>query len=91
MASHLYVKEELHHVTLFNDVLLAFSTQPSFVAGFCQGTGFKQLLVANGLRANEAAFEVRVNHTGGLGRGLAGLDRPSPGFLLTGCEIGEQA
>ena len=35
------------------------------------------VLVGDGLRADEAAFEVGVDHAGGLGRG--GADRHGPG------------
>ena len=34
MTECLDVKEELHHVTLFNDIFLAFSAKPSLVARF---------------------------------------------------------
>ena len=34
MTERLDVKEELHHVALFNDIFLAFSAKPSLVARF---------------------------------------------------------
>ena len=34
MTERLDVKEELHHIALFNDIFLAFSAKPSLVARF---------------------------------------------------------
>jgi len=84
------VKAEVHHIAVFDDVVLAF--QAPF-AGFL-GAGFAlvldEVVVGDHFGADEAFFEVGVDHGGGLRGGGADFDGPGADFLHACGEVGLQ-
>ena len=56
----------VHHVAVFDDVLLAFEAQSAAGAGFGFGAGVEQLVPVNGLGADEMMLQVGVNGARGL-------------------------
>ena len=85
------VEQEIQHVAVLDDVFLAFDAH---LAGFL-GAGFAlagdEVVVGDGLGADEAALEVGVDDAGRLRRGVAAVDGPGAHFLHAGGEVGLQA
>src|SRR4051794_35338041 len=70
------VEAELDHVAVGHDVVLAFHPH---LAGGTRGShraGRHQVVVGDDLGLDEAALEVRMDHTGRLWRRTALADRP---------------
>src|SRR5690606_6362559 len=70
------VELEQDHVTVGDDVLLALLTSEALVAGRSPAADADEVLPADGLGADEAAFAVGVDDPGGLRGGVAGVDGP---------------
>ena len=86
----LYVEEEVHDVTILDYVFLAFDSE--FSGGAACGFRFEgdEVFVFDDLGADEAFFEVGVDHSGGL-RGLVALvDGPCAAFVSSGGEVGAE-
>src|SRR5882672_6196117 len=84
-------KPEMHDVPIGDDVFLAFEAQPAGLAGARLAAERHIVVIRNGLGADEAALEIRMDDARRLRRlGAAG---DGPGFCLLGpCgEIREQA
>ena len=84
------VEAEEQHVAVLHDIFLAFVTR---LAGFLGGNFAAQaneIIVGNGLGANEAAFEIGVDDAGGLRRLGALVDRPGARLLGADREIGDR-
>src|SRR3546814_2334919 len=68
------VEAEVQHVAFLDAVLLAFQAQAAGVAGAGFAAVLDEVVVADGFGADEALFEVGVDHAGGLGCGRAALE-----------------
>src|SRR5258705_1609765 len=90
-ATQLHVKLEQQYVAVLNDVFLAFHAVEPLVSGGGDGTAADQIVVGNRLGFDEAALEIAVDDAGGLGRGVASVDRPRADLFLSGGAIGTQA
>src|SRR6187551_2038174 len=60
------VEQEVQHVAVLDDVLLAFLAQPARRCGTGLALVLDEVVVADRLGADEAALEVGVDHPGGL-------------------------
>ena len=58
-----HIEEEVTHVAILDDVVLALDAHGSTLFGLAHATGLDQLRVGDHLRADEAALDVRVNRT----------------------------
>src|ERR1700758_2740456 len=69
---------ELDHIAVGHDILLAFHA--NLAGGLRRGhrPGGDQVIVRDDLGLDEALFEVSVDHTGGLGGGIALMNAPPP-------------
>src|SRR5690606_33280445 len=85
------VEPEMHHVSLLDDVLLAFETELARL--LCALLAFvgDEVLVSDDLGANEPLLEVGVDHAGGLRRRRADADGPRADFLDARGEVSLQA
>src|SRR5574337_287752 len=85
------VEQEIQHVAVFDDVILPFGAH---LAGFLRAlfaAAGDEVVEGDGLRADEAALEVAVDHARRLRRGVADVDRPGAHLLRPGGEVGLQA
>src|SRR5262245_50466280 len=73
---------EVNHVSVEDDVLLAFEPQLGVVAAAGDRAAREQVLVAADLRADEAALDVSVDLAGGVLRVGSAGDRPGAVFVL---------
>src|SRR5690606_39977280 len=85
------VEAEMQDVAFLHPVFLALQPQPAGLARAGFAAVADEVVVGNGLGADEALLEVGVDDRGGLGRGRAALDRPRAHFLDAGGEGGLQA
>src|SRR5262249_50297695 len=84
------VEADLHHVAVLDDVLLALDPQLADLLGLHPRAELQELVPADDLGADEAPFEVAVDHAGALRRLVAGSEGPGPRLLLTRGEEGPQ-
>merc|ERR1719478_45208 len=84
------VESEEHDVALLHDVVLALGARLALRLGLLLGAARDEVLVADGLGANETALKVRVDDAGGLRRQEALLDRPRLGLRLARGKVGAQ-
>ena len=54
---------DMHHITVFHDVLLAFQSQRAAIARFSLGAGVQQLVPVDGFGANEVMFQIGVDRS----------------------------
>src|SRR4051812_18780547 len=85
-TSQLDIEAEFDDVAVGHGVVLALYAHLSTRTCFGHRAGIHDVLVGNDLGLDEAAFEVGMNHPGGLWRGGTPLDRPGPRLLRTGSE-----
>src|SRR6187397_1346289 len=84
------VEAKMHHVAVGDDILLAFQPELAGVAGAGLAAVFDEVIVGDGLGADEAALEVAVDHArrrrplGALG------DGPGPRLFRPGGEIRDE-
>ena len=76
LARSLHIKPELDDVAVGHDVVLAFHADASVGAGLGEAAVFDQVVVADDLGLDETALKVGVDHSGGLRRSPALVDRP---------------
>src|SRR5271165_348388 len=81
---------EMHHVAIRYGVSLSFEAHLARITCADLTPKLHEVVVGNGLGADEAALEIRVDDGGGLRRLGPACDRPRRGFLRTGGEIGDQ-
>src|SRR5947208_2603880 len=79
------------HIAILHDIFLAFHAIEALFASGSNRTALHQMFVSHSLRFDESAFEIAVNHSSRLGRGVAGMNRPGANFLLAGSEKSPQA
>src|SRR5215467_11178840 len=84
-------KPEVHHVTVFDDVVL--SLQPHFAGllGRDLAAQCHEIAVGDGFGADEALLEVAVNGASGLGRLGASGDGPGSRLFGSDREEGDEA
>ena len=51
---------DMHHIAILHNVVFAFETQRALGAGVGFGTGFEQLVPADGFSTNEMFFQIRM-------------------------------
>lgn len=76
------IEEEFDDVAVLDDVFLALQ---AYLARFARSrvvASRREIVVAHNLRADEAAFEIRVDLASRLWRLCAAADRPGAGFLF---------
>src|SRR5688500_10562963 len=76
----LHVEAEEQDVPVLHHVLLPLGAHQPLVAGGLDAAEAGEVVVGDGLGANEAALEVAVDHAGGLG--ALGADGDGPGADL---------
>src|SRR5687768_9930128 len=77
----------MHHVAVGDDVFLALEPQLADVARAGLAAALDVVVERDGLGADEAALEVRMDHAGGLGGARAFRHGPGARLLLTQPEI----
>ena len=87
----LNVEEEVHDVTVLDDVVFAFDAHLAGGAdgGFC--LVLDEVFVLDDLGTDEAAFEVSVDDSGGAGGLVACDDGPGAAFIGTCGKEGPEA
>src|SRR5205085_3770695 len=90
-ARRLDVEQEVQHVAVLDDVLLAFGAHSAGLPGALLAPERDEVVERDRLGADEAALEVGVDDAGGLRRRVADVDRPGAHFLGAGGEVGLQA
>src|SRR3569623_3017767 len=70
------VEQEVQHIAVLDDVLLAFRAHLARFLRALFALVRDEVLIRYGLRANEAAFEVGMDHAGRLRRGVADVNGP---------------
>ena len=86
----LNVKQEHQHITVLHNVLFAFRAHLAGVFGALLAFASDEIVISNGFRADEAFFEIGVNHACGLRRFGAALDGLGAHFFGADGEIGNQ-
>src|SRR5574338_1272265 len=84
------VEQEVHNVPVLHHVLLALGAHLARLLGPLLALEGDEVVEGDRLGADEAAFAIGVDHTGGLGRGVALVDGPGTDFLDAGGEVGLQ-
>ena len=78
----------MHDIAVLDDVILAFDAHLSGGADGGLGLVMDEVFVLDDFRADEAALEVSVDDTGGLGGLIAYADGPCTALVGTGREEG---
>lgn len=68
------VEQEVQHIAVLHHVFLAFCTHLAGILGALLALVGNEIVKGNGLRADETAFKIAVNHAGRLGRRVADMD-----------------
>ena len=84
------VEAEQHHVAVLDDIFLAFGAHLAGLLRSRLAAEADEILIGDGLGADEAALEIGVDDPGRLRRLRAVLDRPGAGFLGAGGEEGDE-
>ena len=85
------IEEEFDDVAVLDDVFLALQAHLARLARSRVVASRREIVVAHNLRADEAAFEVRVDLASRLWRLCAAADRLGAGFLFARREVADQA
>ena len=85
------VEAEQHDVRVLYHVLLPLGAQQPAIPGHLPRARSQEGFMPDGLGADEAPLEVRVDGSGGLGRPGSTRHGPGPGFLLPRGEEGDEA
>src|SRR5215213_6970222 len=78
------IEQEVDHIAILDDVLLAFPAQPAELPRFGQTAGGDQVVIGDDLGSNETPLDVRVDLAGCLDRGGAAAN--GPGATLVGSD-----
>ena len=90
-SSCLDVEQEVQHVAILDHVFLAFGAHLARVLCALFTLVLDEVFKRDGLGPDEAALEVAMDHTCGLGSGVAHMDGPGAHFLHARGEVGLQA
>ncbi len=87
----LHVEQEVQHVSVFDDILLALGAEQAFFL-CCTETAaaFDQLVIGDGLCPDKASLKIGVDAACCLRRLCSSFDGPGAAFVFTGCEEGDQ-
>src|SRR3546814_2574797 len=85
-----HVEAEVEDVAVLDDVLLALRPHLAGFLGAVLAAAADEVLVGDGLGADEAALEVGVDDAGGLRRLAVAPDGPGARFLRANGEEGDQ-
>jgi hypothetical protein len=77
----------MHHIAFAHHVVAAFEAHLAGFLGALFAVVGDEVVIGNGLGADEAFFEVAVYDAGGLGRRPAFLDGPGAGFFRADSEV----
>lgn len=80
----------MHDIAILDDIVLAFQTPFAGIFRTLFALVRNEVFVAITLCADETAFEIAVNHTGGLWGGRADRNGPGADFLYAGGKVGRQ-
>src|SRR4051812_48033962 len=80
------VEAEQQHVAVLHDIVLAFGPHLASVLGPGFAAELHEIVVGDGLRADEASLEVRVDLARGFGGLRASVSGPGAGLLGAGRE-----
>ena len=83
------VEQEVQNVAVFHHVFLAFCTHLAGILGALLALVGNEIIKRYGLRANEAALEVAVDHASSLWGGVSNVDGPGAHFLHAGVIHGD--
>src|SRR6478735_8655519 len=83
------IEAEVHHVAVLHRIFLALQPQLARIARAGLALQAGVISVSDGLGADEALLEIRVDHAGGAGSLGALGDRPGAGFLRADGEVGD--
>ena len=86
----LYIEAEENHVSVGDDVFLAFTADKTFFLGGIHVAAGDQIIKCHDLRANESALEIAVNFACCLRCLGTAADRPGAYFLRAGSQIADQ-
>ena len=78
----LHVEQEVHDVAILYNIFLAFGADEACFLGGVPASVLEEVGVAQSFCADEAAFEVGVNHACALRSLVACMERPSAAFLF---------
>ena len=78
----LHVEQEVHDIAILYHVVLAFGADEACFLGGVPAAVLQEIAVAQGFGADEAAFEVSVNHACALWCLVACMERPGTAFLF---------
>ena len=80
----------MHHVAVGDDIFLAFEAQLAGIASAGFAVERDVIVIRDRLGADEALFEIGVDHPGRARRLGAAIDGPGARFLRTHREIGDE-
>src|SRR5450759_5243466 len=80
------IEAEQDHVAVLDLVLFSFAAHLACSLRALLAAKLHVIVVVDRLGADEAAFEVAVDHAGGLRRARSAMDRPGARFFRTGSE-----
>ena len=81
----------MNHIPILHHIFLTFGAHFARFFGFGFAAERYKIIISNHLRADKAAFEIGVDHAGGLRGGVAFVDGPGADFFYAGGEISLQA
>src|SRR5262245_26154312 len=87
---HLNVKPKMHDVTVLDDIVLAFDTHLAGILGALLAATGNEIVITDGLGADEAALEVGVDGACCFRRLGAPVHGPGARFLWSGGEKGDE-
>src|SRR2546422_739623 len=89
--SQLPAMPNVQHVSVPDDVVLAFQAERAFGAGVGFGRGFEKLIPANGFSTDEMLFQVGVDDSRSFNRARVNGDGPGAAFVFADGEEGNHA
>src|SRR5688572_24110861 len=84
------VEAEQHHVAVLGDIVLALGAELALVARARFAAAGEEIVIGDGLGADEAALEIGMDDARGLWGLRALLDRPGARLLGSGGEEGDE-
>src|SRR5687768_1091598 len=86
----LHIELEEQHISVLHDVLFSFHAIEAFVSRRRNGTAFYEVAISHRFGLDEPSFEIGVDDTSGLGRGVTRMNGPGTSFLFTRGKISSQ-
>ena len=73
----------MNHIPILHHIFLTFGAHFARFFGFGFAAERYKIIISNHLRADKAAFEIGVDHAGGLRGGVAFVDGPGADSILS--------